>query len=39
LRIVQLAEVKMDFIPISQEEAYRVNMDGGNISMEFWNQD
>lgn len=29
---------KMDIIPISQKEAFKVNMDGGNISMEFWNQ-
>ena len=26
----------METIPISQKEAYKVNIDGSNISMEFW---
>ena len=29
---------RMEVIPISQKEAYKVNMEGSSISMEFWNQ-
>ena len=29
---------RMEVIPISPKEAYKVNMDGSSISMEFWNQ-
>ena len=29
---------RIEAIPISQREAYKVNMDGSNISMEFWNR-
>ena len=28
----------MEAIPISQKEAYKVNMEGSNVSMEFWVQ-
>jgi hypothetical protein len=28
----------MEIIPISQKEAYKVNMDESSISMEFWNE-
>jgi Zn finger protein HypA/HybF involved in hydrogenase expression len=29
---------RMEVIPISPKEAYKVNMNGSSISMEFWNQ-
>jgi len=29
---------RMEAISISQKEAYKVNMDGSSVSMEFWNQ-
>jgi hypothetical protein len=28
----------MEAIPISQKEAYKVNVEGSSISMEFWNE-
>ena len=28
---------KLELTPISETEAYRMNIDGGGISMEFWN--
>ena len=28
----------MEVIPISPKEAYKIDMDGSGISMEFWNQ-
>ena len=28
---------KLELIPIAETEAYRVNMEGGGVSMEFWN--
>ena len=30
---------RIEAIPISQKEAYKVNMGASNISMEFWNYD
>ena len=29
---------RMETMPISQSESYKGNMDGSNISIEFWNQ-
>ena len=29
---------RMEAIPISQKEAYKVNVEGSSISMEFWNE-
>ena len=29
---------RMEAIPISQKESYKVNVDGSSVSMEFWNQ-
>ena len=28
---------KLELIPIAETEAYRMNIDGNGISMEFWN--
>jgi hypothetical protein len=28
---------RLELIPIAETEAYRVNIGGGGISMEFWN--
>jgi hypothetical protein len=27
---------RMEGMPLSQKEAYKVNMDGSNITLEFW---
>jgi hypothetical protein len=29
---------RMEAMPISQKEAYKVNVDGSSVAMEFWNQ-
>jgi hypothetical protein len=29
---------RIEAIPLSQKESYKIYMDGSNISMEFWNQ-
>jgi hypothetical protein len=29
---------RIEVIPISRKEAYKVNIDGSSVSMEFWNQ-
>ncbi len=28
---------KLELIPIAETEAYRMDMDGNGVSMEFWN--
>jgi hypothetical protein len=30
---------KMELIPISETEAYGLNIDGNGVTMEFWNSD
>jgi hypothetical protein len=35
--LYQVRSEKMELIPIAETEAYRVNIEGGSTSIEFWN--
>ena len=36
--IIAIDNERMEVIPISRKEAYKVNVEGNNVSIEFWNQ-